>query len=659
MWLLDKLLTKLWDVAMTNRRWPLLLPPVLISGAFAFALSYYGLSFRPTLDHYWFRIFSGAVLLLSGLLYPVVPHIKIKSGQFRLPYPTFEWKHRLWLSGTLAVAGVILIVAGMKVWPERQPPELPKIPSPLPEDKLVVTIANFTSPSDLPLASEFTALLEADLREKMNKGAPLIVKRPMKPVAGYEEGKRNDAAKVLGNSTEESHAHVVLWGEVRKGDESNFIGEARLTVANEWQKADIEGSIAKFSPNISFKKRSTSREDISKYFADIVPVVVGVAYYRVKNWDEAIKTLETAKSGEGYLYKGLCYYEKAQNSSNKREDLQTAIDIYETIIDDLNDTGSQWDEEEKRKLAARTYPLLGDAYLGLGEYSAGQVALTHFQNAVQNYGAALSFKLELDNLWAVENNFGVAQYELGIRSGENQMAQYLQGAEEAYRSALKDCAGEEKDCALVHNNLGSALARHSAGADGEQKSQLLKDAERELEQALDFYNRERPSKRWAMAQNNYANILLDKGKQMPIGQGDDDDLRRAVEAYNSVLEVYDREKESQKHATVQNNLGSALYELWKRKQVEKDLQDALAAFRTAVDIRNSTRSPMLANSKLGLAKTLTELGKRPEAEDKAGCLNEAIQIFDELLSIYSRNYPKKRQEIRAEKAEAMKALRAN
>src|SRR6185503_20241954 len=103
--------------------------------------------------------------------------------------------------------------------------------------------------------------------------------------------------------------------------------------------------------------------------------------------------------------------------------------------------------------------------------------------------------------------------------------------------------------------------------------------------------------------------------------------------YEAVLKVYDREKEPQKHATVQNNLGTALYELGKNKQIEDDLQRALAAFRTAVTIRESIgSSPQeLANVKDGLAKTLTEVGSRPEGAKQAEDLGEAIRIFNELL----------------------------
>ena len=477
---MNELIKLLIEWARKEKHWPLILLVAIIPW-FWFCLLVFELRFRDTLVHWSFLMGCGVICVISGILdWAIIWR---------------RWQ-RLWLSGPLAIVGAFLVVAGVL---RMQPPHIEDLPT----DKLVVTIASFTS-DDVAV----TRLLREMLLQKQREGAPLKLNLIGKELAGSDDDAKKEAAKSLGKSRE-GHAHVVLWGEVItiiEGDKRKFRVPGGLTVANEWQKADVEGALAQFSPDIPFTICSSSTQEIAESLTEIVTIVLGVAHYRVQKWDEAARIFQTANSGEGRLYEGRCYFQRAQQSSqHRRQDLLAASRIYQDVIAGIETENRMFGhgegcgsdspaklQLEKNRVRAKAYFLLGDANLRMG--IGGQRSQTYLQDAVQNYNAALNGPAEIRPRWAVENNLGVALFELAKTSRENLMSHHVQLAVDAYRNAANDCAGEDEEeaaqrnCALVHNGLGSALAFWSASAESDRKQSLLGDAENEVKLALVFYN---------------------------------------------------------------------------------------------------------------------------------------------------------------------------
>jgi tetratricopeptide (TPR) repeat protein len=587
----------------------------------------------------------GVTLLWRFLLYAWMAKRISVHDPTRKRHKFKEWQRVLALAGLISLSLLVAVVVYEKI----KPP--PPCRGTLPTDKFVVTIADLTpSASAYNEADDINFRLFDNLSNMQASGAPIDPYKASIKVGNIGNRDQQRSAAISFGNPPYRCAHAVLWGTISKDNENKLEVNVRLTIANEWQyPKQIERTIADYSPNLDFKNQT---KDVAEAISNITAIVLGVAYYRVQGWDEAIKFFNTTNSIEGRLYKGLCYYQRAVRFQNA-QDMTTAIQTDEHVIEDL--PGAPLEAEEKNEFMAIAHSLLAGSYLSKGE----------FQNAINNYNTALTIAgVELYNRWAVENNLGVGLYEIARTPGDNQFIQHLQSAEKAYLSALSDCVGEESEGnrALVNNNLGSTLAYWGARSDGDQKRQLLEEASKRLQSAIEYYSREeKPSKQWAMAQTNYANVLVEKAKQMPE-QANNNDLAKAVESYRAVLEVYDNRTEPQKHATVQHNLGTALFELAKRKQGEggkTELQDAIAAFRTAIQMRESMGlSDLLANSKLGLAKALSEMRNHSVGSEQDAYLKEAISLFDELLRFYNQaTYPQKHQELVNERATAEAALR--
>ena len=298
--------------AKQKKRWPLLLMLAIPLALFPFSQNYYELSFKDTFCCWFFWVSNGLIFFLSGTLYWAV---------------SYQELCRLWVCIPLTFFGIVLILGGL--WQ--------LTPLPLPEDKLFVAIARFTPVSSVAKeeADNIAHRIKQELCEKQREGAPLEIRGLLTQVDGLDEQARHRSAILLCKSRK-GNAHIILWGEVRK-DEKELYVEPHFTVARQMQNARIEERNLKNYTNyepehIDFKKR------LSNEIADIVTLVYGLAYYKTGRWDQAIQILDHVQSNEGYLYKGLCLHNRAEQSVNPQKDLQAAIEIYEKILgpDPLN-----------------------------------------------------------------------------------------------------------------------------------------------------------------------------------------------------------------------------------------------------------------------------------------------------------------------------------
>ena len=102
------------------------------------------------------------------------------------------------------------------------------------------------------------------------------------------------------------------------------------------------------------------------------------------------------------------------------------------------------------------------------------------------------------------------------------------------------------------------------------------------------YTRERVPLDWAMTQNNLGNALWRLGER----ESGTARLEEAVAAYREALQEYTRERVPLDWATTQNNLGNALWRLGERESGTARLEEAVAAYREALKEYTRERVPL-------------------------------------------------------------------
>jgi tetratricopeptide (TPR) repeat protein len=109
-------------------------------------------------------------------------------------------------------------------------------------------------------------------------------------------------------------------------------------------------------------------------------------------------------------------------------------------------------------------------------------------------------------------------------------------------------------------------------------------------------------------------------------------LEEAVAAYRAALEVRTRERAPLDWAMTQNNLGGVLTKLGEREDGTQRLEQAVAAYRAALEVRTRERVPLdWAMTENNLGTALATLGAR---EDGTGQLEEAVEAFRGALEVF-------------------------
>lgn len=150
-------------------------------------------------------------------------------------------------------------------------------------------------------------------------------------------------------------------------------------------------------------------------------------------------------------------------------------------------------------------------------------------------------------------------------------------AAETLRLALEGVRREERpfEWALLHERLG-LIAYRQALASGDEAH--FKAALAHYQQATGVFTRADLPQRWAEVVSALAQVLQVFGDQL----GSAPALERAVELIRATLDVRSEEAVPLLWAASQNNLGSALFLLAKRRDSAALFDDAAAAFRNAV-----------------------------------------------------------------------------
>ena len=174
-----------------------------------------------------------------------------------------------------------------------------------------------------------------------------------------------------------------------------------------------------------------------------------------------------------------------------------------------------------------------------------------------------------------------------------------------------------------------ASALYQQGDEFGDNGALATAIERQI-RLLGMRPRERVPLDWAMTQNNLGNALATLGER----ESGTARLEEAVAAFRAALEERTRERVPLDWARTQNNLGNALMTLGERESGTARLEEAVAAYREALKEWTRERVPLdWAMTQNNLGNALWTLGER---ESGTARLEEAVAAYREALKEWTR-----------------------
>ncbi len=269
---------------------------------------------------------------------------------------------------------------------------------------------------------------------------------------------------------------------------------------------------------------------------------------------------------------------------------------------------------------------LGAALRTLGERETGAARL---EEAVATYHSALeqSSRDRSPLEWAAtQNNLGNALSALGARES---CTARLEEAVAAYRAALEERTRDRSplDWAMTQNNLGNALLTIGVR---ESSSAQLEQAVVAFRSALEVYAHDRTPREWAMAQHNLGNALTKLGER----ESGTERLELALEAYRAALTEHTRDRAPLDWAGTQSNRGNAL-QRWARARAARRGWKRPSKPTTRRWRKNARpRALGLGGTQNNLGNALTGLGV---LERSTARLEEAVDAYRAALEERTRD----------------------
>ncbi|NER20321.1 MAG: tetratricopeptide repeat protein [Symploca sp. SIO1C2] len=317
---------------------------------------------------------------------------------------------------------------------------------------------------------------------------------------------------------------------------------------------------------------------------------------------------------------------------------------------------------------------LVDTYLELGNYyrtliEQGEASEENLGHAIEAYEQALQWLAgdsdTIPNLVATNtplseilNDVGNLYWMLsrsskaaGDSSESSPTISYLEQSIQSYQSALSKLIAEETPhtYAMIQNNLGAAygdLARH------QEPTANLEESIQAYQEALRYRDEEKDALKYASTQNNLGTAYWNLAQQ----QSPVTNLQEAIAAYTEALSTYNLESEPLEAnsnlnqdqaaspqgvsplnwAMIQNNLGTAYWNLAQYEQPEAFLDKAIIAYQKALKYRKPEVVPAacaatqnnLATAYWHLADQLPE-----ESEAKVEYLEQSITAYESAIAL--------------------------
>jgi tetratricopeptide (TPR) repeat protein len=197
--------------------------------------------------------------------------------------------------------------------------------------------------------------------------------------------------------------------------------------------------------------------------------------------------------------------------------------------------------------------------------------------------------------------------------------------------------------AEVALSIAYAMIASVVDTEGATARAALREAEKSCDEALTIYARDRYPVEWAVAQDCKGVAAREAGLRIPLGvdSGGLSALLKAVRAHKSALEVLTREHQPIEWAVAQQNLAIALLERGIRfrepELVEKDLNDAADAIGNALKVFTRKEYPsawaeLHYNRGIGLMRRSTRVG-----QDARSLLDQSIAAFGQAQQVYTES----------------------
>ncbi len=352
------------------------------------------------------------------------------------------------------------------------------------------------------------------------------------------------------------------------------------------------------------------------------------------------------------------------------------------------------------QLAAEAQSNVAVVLLSEGVRVSGDQAMAMLDQAKQAYISALAVysKANAPDDWALaENNLAVVLLQEGSRVTGDQALSLLDQADQAVQSALEIRTKDAKpdDWALSQIVLGNVLLNEGMRTDPAKAVPVLQQSVQALENALSVFTRTDHPLEWSEGQiflgSAFNNLGLRSSKDQVMGFSD-----KAVQAYQQALQVLTEANSPQEWAQTKLSLAttlitesyvsadkastlldeavadlgdagkvftssSQLAQPWASSQVllgnalyfesmnaKGDdakalalLQQAEQAFRNALQIYSpgGNLAQFWALTQMGLSYALTGEAERMDGDKSVDLLNQAVQGFQAVLQVFTRNDP--------------------
>jgi tetratricopeptide (TPR) repeat protein len=258
---------------------------------------------------------------------------------------------------------------------------------------------------------------------------------------------------------------------------------------------------------------------------------------------------------------------------------------------------------------------------------------TNLKQAIAAYNLALQVRTREDfpQDWAMtQNNLGAAYSEriLGER------ATNLEQAIAAYNLALQIYTRKNfpKKWAGTQNNLGNAYRNRILG----ERATNLEQAIAAYNLALQVYTREDFPEKWATTQHNLANAYRDRIQGERLSN-----LEQAITIYEQASQVFTQETYPQRWAENQGHLAEALTKraLLASTFADEELKKAIALLKAALNVSVSG-SPDFIDSQYRLGNALSH---RYEHSKNPNDLEQALRAYKTALDLISPEHYDRKQ----------------
>ncbi|NEP57970.1 MAG: tetratricopeptide repeat protein [Symploca sp. SIO2G7] len=228
---------------------------------------------------------------------------------------------------------------------------------------------------------------------------------------------------------------------------------------------------------------------------------------------------------------------------------------------------------------------------------------------------------------------------------------YLEQSIQSYQLALTKLIAEEAPhtYAMIQNNLGAAygdLARH------QEPTANLEESIQSYQEALRYRHEENDALKYASTQNNLGTAYWNLAQQQsPVSN-----LRAAIAAYTEALSSYNLESKQLEAnpslnqdqaaspqgvsplnwAMIQNNLGTAYWNLAQYEQPEAFLDKAIVAYQAALEYRKPEVVPAACaatQNNLGTAYWHLADQLPDESEAKVEYLEQCITVYESAIAL--------------------------